>query len=57
MKQRVTYIVSEEAAKSGGYDPSNLDIKSEWLTVKKLDASKEYRVTLGLEEVPEEVSP
>ncbi len=52
MKQRVTYIVKDA---SEGYDPSNLAIDENSITVSALEGAREQHLTLGLDELPAEV--
>jgi hypothetical protein len=52
MKERVTYIIRKPEQ---GFDPSGLEITNSSLAVSSLDAAKEHQVTLGLEELPQEV--
>ncbi|KAK4934021.1 hypothetical protein LTR28_010982, partial [Elasticomyces elasticus] len=52
MKQRITYLVHDSEA---GVDPSRLNVTHDSLTIYRLDAAKEHRLTLGLAEMPHEV--
>lgn len=51
MKQRVTYLLHE----SGGIDPATLDITKDSLKLPGIKAAKEWRITLGTRELPQEV--
>lgn len=52
MKQRITYIIH----KPGDFDPEKyLVVKGDSLSLKEVDAAKEWRITFSLEELPQEV--
>jgi hypothetical protein len=55
MKQRITYVVK----KPEDFSPEQLEVKQDStgpvFTLKNVDAAKEHRITLGLDELPEEV--
>jgi hypothetical protein len=55
MKQRITYVVKKPEA----FSPEQLEIKQDpkgpIFTLKNVDAAKEHRITLGLDELPKEV--
>lgn len=52
MKQRVTYLLPE----GNSADTSDIKVSSHGLTYAKADqASKEWRLTIGLHELPQEV--
>jgi hypothetical protein len=55
MKQRITYVVK----KPEEFSPEQLDVKTDQkcpvFTIKNVDAAKEHRITLGLDELPDEV--
>ena len=53
MKQRVTYIVKDAAE---GFDPANLSIEKQSITVSALAGAREQHVTFGLHELPSEVT-
>lgn len=54
MKQRVTYLL-RNAHEQGGVDPATLDVSKESLRIPGLDAAKEWRITVGASELPQEV--
>jgi hypothetical protein len=55
MKQRITYVVKSPEA----FSPELLDVKKEGskdaFILKGVQAAKEHRITLGLDELPSEV--
>jgi hypothetical protein len=55
MKQRITYVVKDPDS----FTPELLEVKKDGkkdsLIVKGLQAAKEHRITLGLDELPSEV--
>lgn len=51
MKQRITYLVQDPDV----FSPEQLDVKGGSLTLDKVNAAKEHRVTFGLSELPREV--
>ena len=51
MKQRITYIVQNPDA----FSPEQLDVRRDVFAVKDVEAAKEHRITLGLDELPDEV--
>ena len=53
MKQRVTYIVENTAE---GFDPTNLNVEKQSLTVSALAGAREQHITFGLQELPSEVT-
>ena len=53
MKQRLTYLLPE----GSGISPTDIQISGERVNFTKADqASEQWRITLGLHELPEEVS-
>jgi len=52
MKHRVTYLLHEGEP---GVDPASLEVEEDRLEVPELRAAREWRTTLGLNELPEEV--
>ncbi|KAF2639048.1 PIG-X-domain-containing protein [Massarina eburnea CBS 473.64] len=52
MKQRITYIVSDPDT----FRPELLDVKHASITLKKVQAAKERKVTIGLGELPEQLA-
>lgn len=53
MKQRITYLVR---GTQGGVDPATLVVSKDSLKVPGIDAAKEWRITVGVKELPREVS-
>ena len=53
MKQRVTYIVDDAAE---GFDPANLSVEKQSITVSALAGAREQHITFGLHELPSEVT-
>jgi hypothetical protein len=55
MKQRITYVVKSPES----FSPELLDVKKEGskdaFILKGVQAAKEHRITLGLDELPSEV--
>lgn len=51
MRQRLTYV-AKDAQK---FSPDQLIVENQSLTLKDVDAAKEHRITLGLDELPDEV--
>ena len=55
MKQRITYIVQNP----DDFSPEQLEVRTDargpLFAVKGVEAAKEHRLTLGLNELPEEV--
>jgi hypothetical protein len=51
MKARITFVHDPEDA----FDPAQLQIQNETLHVNNLKAAREVRITLGLQELPQEV--
>lgn len=51
MKQRITYLLHQ----IGGIDPATLEVGKDYLQLPGLQAAKEWRVTLGTRELPQEV--
>jgi hypothetical protein len=55
MKQRITYVVKQPDE----FSPEQLEVKTDSngpvFTIKNVDAAKEHRLTLGLDELPDEV--
>jgi hypothetical protein len=51
MKQRITFIQRVDAS----FDPQQAVLTTSSLSVRNLDAAREDRVTVGLDELPEEV--
>lgn len=51
MKQRITYIVQNPDE----FSPEQLDVRGDLFAVKDVEAAKEHRTTLGLDELPDEV--
>lgn len=54
MKQRITYLL-RNAHEQGGVDPATFEVKKDSLKIPGLDAAKEWRITVGLKELPREV--
>jgi hypothetical protein len=56
MKQRITYVVNDPDS----FTPELLEVKKDGskdsFVVNGLQAAKEHRITLGLDELPSEVS-
>lgn len=52
MKQRITYLVRDT---QGGVDPASLGVGSDSLKIPGIDAAKEWRITVGVKELPREV--
>ncbi|KAF2676782.1 PIG-X-domain-containing protein [Lentithecium fluviatile CBS 122367] len=52
MKQRITYIVRNPDE----FTPEQLEVIGRSLNIQKLNAAKEHRITLGLKELPRELS-
>lgn len=53
MKQRITYLL-RDAHQHGGVDPSTLKVGTDSLSIPGLDAAKEWRITIGVKELPQE---
>ncbi len=51
MKQRITYLRDN----ADDFNPSQLEVGSDYMLVRSLKAAKEHRLTVGLEELPKEV--
>lgn len=55
MKQRITYIVKD----ADEFSPDQLEVtkdgQKDLITLKGVEAAKEHRITLGLNELPSEV--
>ncbi|CAI6333425.1 unnamed protein product [Periconia digitata] len=51
MKERITYIVQDPDA----FSPEQLVVKGDSITLKKVQAAKEQRITVGLDELPTEL--
>jgi hypothetical protein len=51
MKQRLTYVVKNPE----DFSPEQIEVKDDRFTLKNVHAAKEHRITLGLDELPEEV--
>ena len=51
MKQRITYVVHD----ADEFSPDQLIVKGASLSLEKVKAAKEHRVTFGLSELPVEV--
>ncbi|KAF2756058.1 PIG-X-domain-containing protein [Pseudovirgaria hyperparasitica] len=51
MKHRITYFLHDPSE----FDISQIEVKSDALSVDSLDAAKEHRITLGLSELPPEL--
>lgn len=54
MKQRITYLL-RNAHEQGGVDPATLDVGKDFLKIPGLDGAKEWRITAGASELPQEV--
>ena len=54
MKQRITYLL-RQADERGGVDPATLVVDKDSLRIPGLDAAKEWRITVGASELPQEV--
>lgn len=52
MKHRITYLLH---GADDAVDPKKLDVKKDSLRVPKLDAAKEWRATIGVSDLPQEV--
>jgi hypothetical protein len=52
MKRRITYIQRVNAP----FDPQQAVLTSKSLSVRDLDAAREDRITVGLDELPQDVS-
>lgn len=52
MKQRITYIVHNPDA----FSPAQLVVGDDSLALEQVEAAKEHRITLGLSELPDDVS-
>ncbi|KAF2012773.1 PIG-X-domain-containing protein, partial [Aaosphaeria arxii CBS 175.79] len=52
MKQRITYIVPNPDE----FNPELLEVKGDSMSLSKVKAAKEHRVTFGLSELPQEIS-
>lgn len=52
MKQRITYFLRDER----GIDPATLDVSKDSLQIPGLNAAKEWRITAGVPELPQEVN-
>jgi hypothetical protein len=55
MKQRITYVVKDPEEFSPEQLKVNQDSEGPVFTIQNVDAAKEHRITLGLDELPEEV--
>lgn len=51
MKRRITFIQSVNAS----FDPEQAVLTTSSLSVRDIDAAREDRITVGLDELPEEV--
>jgi hypothetical protein len=51
MKQRITYLVQDPEV----FSPEQLEVQGGSLTLDKVNAAKEHRITFGLSELPKEV--
>lgn len=51
MKQRITYLLRD----AGGVDPATLAVGDDSLKIPGLKGAKEWRVTVGVKELPKEV--
>ncbi|KAF2474115.1 PIG-X-domain-containing protein [Lindgomyces ingoldianus] len=51
MKQRITYLVRNPDE----FTPEQLAVKPSSIALRKVNAAKEHRITLGLEELPDEL--
>ena len=54
MKQRITYLLRKTDSQ-GGVDPATLEVTKDSLRIPSIDAAKEWRITVGAKEVPQEV--
>ncbi|KAF2841697.1 PIG-X-domain-containing protein [Patellaria atrata CBS 101060] len=52
MKHRITYLLHDP---NGSFDPSQLNVSGQIFSVKNLKAAKEHRITLGFDELPQEL--
>ena len=52
MKERITFLHHADHA----FDPKQLQLQKDSLRVKSLKAARQDRLTLGLDELPQEVS-
>jgi hypothetical protein len=51
MKRRITFVQPDNAP----FDKSQAELTASALSVRALDAAREDRITVGLDELPEEV--
>ena len=54
MKQRITYLL-RNAHEEGGVDPATLSVGKDSIKIPGIDAAKEWRITVGASELPQEV--
>lgn len=54
MKQRITYLLRKADAQ-GGVDPDTISVGKDSLRIPRVDAAKEWRITVGASELPQEV--
>lgn len=52
MKQRITYLVPNP----DDFKEDSLEVKDTTLSLRDVKAAKEHRITVGLSELPQEVS-
>ena len=53
MKQRVTYLLHDSNMELG---PDQVQVANASLAIDGVNAAKEHRITLGFEELPQEVN-
>ncbi|KAL1302587.1 hypothetical protein AAFC00_002965 [Neodothiora populina] len=54
MKQRITYLL-KNAHEQGGVDPATLEVSKDSLKIPGLNGAKEWRITVGAKELPQEI--
>ena len=55
MKQRITYVVKNPEEFTPEQLKVDKDLIGPWFALTDVDAAKEHRITLGLDELPNEV--
>ena len=53
MKQRITYLLRDETKE---LESDQVEVASKSLDIHDINAAKEHRVTLGFDELPQEVN-
>ncbi|RYN53689.1 hypothetical protein AA0118_g9417 [Alternaria tenuissima] len=56
MKQRITYVVKNPEEFTPEQLKVDKDLRGPWFALTDVDAAKEHRITLGLDELPNEIS-